>query len=115
MNHIEGFRRVWRNGWVQAALHELSNLLVSRLSQKHCSNKRICDSFGSAEEAAESANRKRFDSEAAAAGFGGSYVPWDLNLWSKSPPEEPLEPEVSAETNPSECKNRPWQHGRNRF
>jgi hypothetical protein len=81
----------------------------------YLNEKLICDSFGSAEEAAESANRKRFDSEAAAAGFGGSYVPWDLNLWSKSPPEEPLEPEVSAETNPSECKNRPWQHGRNRF
>ncbi len=73
----------------------------------------ICNSFGSAEEAAERANKKDFDTETAVERFGGVYVPWDLNRWRRTPPEEPAP--ASDNGNLGECRNRPWKSGHNRL
>jgi hypothetical protein len=47
----------------------------------------LCDSYGSAEEAALAANKKDFDNEDAVRICGGSYAPSDLSMWRTSPQE----------------------------
>jgi hypothetical protein len=47
----------------------------------------VSDDFGSAEEAAERANKHDFTDAAAVEMFRGIWVPWNLDDWRTSPPE----------------------------
>jgi len=58
----------------------------------------VSDAFGSAEEAAERANKHDFPDAAAVEMFRGIWVPWNLDDWRTSPPE-PWTPSASAGTN----------------
>ena len=72
----------------------------------------ICDSYGSAEEAALSASRRDFSTELAVRIFSGVTVPSDINMWRTIPPELPGF--VPQENHSRECKGhtRRWNHKR---
>jgi hypothetical protein len=73
----------------------------------------LCDTYGSAEEAAYCASRRDFGDENAIRRWAGISVPSEISFWRRIPPEEPVSP--SDENDKSECKNRPWKRSSTRI